>query len=334
MATRVYESAVLDAGVDRVWQVVHVLDFHFLPSVAKCDLEGKGVTHNTVGGVRRVQYKDGTVQRIKLLELSESHYYVTYDVIESTPPLTYSGATHTIKLRRITEDHHTFVQFTSDYAKDAGNDVIADSRFKKIEFFKALAGVTEPRSAQFLKKIDFSNFKKLTAAQIDEAWNTFDTDRNGTLDPAEVESVVSGIVAKINEQTSAVQDALTHLFEVADAPTKEDKKDVKASSSAKDDKAPAPAAAAAAAAPAPAAAAAAGKDNKEDKKAGHKAVDKKQLSKKVLSEVQKQVKAAAKSLLGQLDKNKDGKIDKAEFVVLFPRWLEREVAKGIRGAYF
>jgi len=328
MATRVYESAVLDAGVDRVWQVVHVLDFHFLPSVAKCDLEGKGVTHNTVGGVRRVQYKDGTVQRIKLLELSESHYYVTYDVIESTPPLTYSGATHTIKLRRITEDNHTFVQFTSDYAKDAGNDVTADSRFKKLEFFKALAGVTEPRAAQFLKKIDFSNFKKLSSAQIDEAWNTFDTDRNGTLDPSEVESVVAGIVAKINEQTSAVQEALTHLFEVADAPTKEDKKDVKASSSAKDNKAPAPAAAAAAAA-APAAAAA-GKDNKEEKKV----VDKKQLSKKVLSDVQKQVKAAAKSLLGQLDKNKDGKIDKAEFVVLFPRWLEREVAKGIRGAYF
>jgi len=328
MATRVYESAVLEAPVDRVWNVVRVLDFHFLSNVVKCDLEGKDVTHNTVGGVRRVQYKDGTVQRIKLIELSEAHYFLTYDVISSEPALTYSGATHTIKLRRVTEEPHTFVQFTSDYAKDAGADVIADSRFKKLEFFKALGSVTEPRANQFLKKIDFSNFKRLTAAQIDEAWNTFDTDRNGTLDPAEVETVVTSIVSKINEQQNAVQQALTSLFEIAEAPSKEDKKDAKGL----DVKAAAAPSAAAAAAPA----AAAAKDNKDGKDAKGKdaKVDKKQLSKKVLSDVQKQVKAAAKSLLGQLDKNKDGKIDKAEFVVLFPRWLEREVAKGIKSTYF
>jgi len=287
-----------------------------------------------VGGVRRVQYKDGMVQRIKLLELSEAHYFVTYDVITSEPPLTYSGATHTIKLRRVTEEPQTFIQFTSDYAKDAGADVIADSHFKKLEFFKALAGVTEPRAAQFLKKIDFSNFKRLTAAQIDEAWNTFDTDRNGVLDPAEVETVVGIIVAKINEQQNAVQQALTSLFDVAEAPSKEDKKDGK-SLDVKAAAAPAASsAAAAAAAPAPAVAVA--KDNKKDNKDNKAAakVDKTQLSKKVLSDVQKQVKAAAKSLLGQLDKNKDGKIDKAEFVVLFPRWLEREVAKGIKSTYF
>jgi hypothetical protein len=86
-----------------------------------------------VGGVRRVTYKDGTVQRVKLVELSgesfmmhaslyvlplphvslfaciDAEYSVTYDVIESVPPVRYLSAIHTIKLRRITATKHTFV---------------------------------------------------------------------------------------------------------------------------------------------------------------------------------------------------------------------------------
>jgi len=326
MATRVHESAVIEANIDAVWGVVKVLDFHFLPTVVKCDLEGKA-SHATVGGVRRIQYKEQTVQRIRLLELSDAQNFVSWEVFESTPPLTYSSAIHTVKLRRVTEDNHTFVQFTSDYSKDAGNDVIADSRFKKLDYFKALAAITEPRVNQFLRQLDFSSFKQLSSKQIDDAWTAFDTNKDGTLDPAEIGNVVDFILTRIaaeqhvaHKQLEATVNAqLRFMFE--EPPAKEDKKDTK-----KDDKKDSKHAVAAASAPQ-----AKQKDNKEKKDITKEGAD---LPRRVLEAIKKKVKSASKSLIGRLDRNRDGKIDKSEFTVLFPGWFEKQVREGIRASYF
>lgn len=57
-----------------------------------------------VGSQRRVTYKDGATQLYKVLELSDLNHFVTYDVIQSEPAVSYSSAIHTIKLRRITFD--------------------------------------------------------------------------------------------------------------------------------------------------------------------------------------------------------------------------------------
>jgi len=54
----------------------------------------------------------------------------------------------------------------------------------------------------------------------------------------------------------------------------------------------------------------------------------------VLDELKKKLKPVTRQLLGRLDKNKDGKIDKAEFTVLFPGWFEKIVTETIRAAYF
>jgi len=150
----------------------------------------------------------------------------------------------------------------------------------------------------------------LTGAQIDDAWNSFDTDKSGTLEPNEVANVVEGILTKIAEEQHSVQNALKSMFDIAEAPAKDakdDKKDVKAASKAdvKDVKG--------------------GKDEK--KGSGH-------LSKRVLEGVKKKVKGETKKLIGRLDKNKDGKIDKAEFTTLFPSWFEKQITEGIRGAFF
>jgi hypothetical protein len=324
MATRVHESAVIEANIDAVWGVVKVLDFRFLSSVVKCDLENKA-SHSTVGGVRRIQYKDQTVQRIRLLELSDAQNFVSWEVFESVPALTYSGAIHTIKLRRVTEDNHTFVQFTSDYSKDAGNDVIVDSRFKKLEYFKALSAVTEPRVNQFLRQLDFSSFKQLSAKQVDDAWAAFDTNKDGTLDAKEIGNVVDHILTRIaaeqhvahKQLENTVHSQLRFMFE--EAPSKEDKKDVK-----KDDKKDSKHAVAVAAPPAK-------KEDKEKKDIKKEGAD---LPKRVLESIKKKVGSASKSLIGKLDRNRDGKVDKAEFTVLFPGWFEKQVRDGIRASYF
>jgi len=49
-----------------------------------------------------------------------------------------------IKLREVTDDHTTFVEWATDFSNDADASVIADQKYKKLEFFtemkKALSG--------------------------------------------------------------------------------------------------------------------------------------------------------------------------------------------------
>jgi len=134
----VHESGSIDASVDRVWEFVRPLDFSFLPSVATCVVENRQ-SPAKVGSERRVVYKDGTVQLLKLTELNDATFTVTWDVIMSEPSVSYSSAVHTVRLRRVTQPtKQTMVELVSDYSSDASLEVIEDSRFKKLEFVKAL----------------------------------------------------------------------------------------------------------------------------------------------------------------------------------------------------
>jgi len=150
----------------------------------------------------------------------------------------------------------------------------------------------------------------MSGPQIDAAWAAFDTDRNGTLDAKEIEKVVESILTALAVEQHAVHKLMRSMFDEAEKFAAKEVKDA----SGKDVKA-AGGAAAAAAAPKP-------------KKDGH------QLSKRVLESLKKKIKGLTRQLLGRLDKNKDGKVDKAEFTVLFPSWFEKIVTEGIRESYF
>jgi len=148
MATRVHESGPIAAPVDKVWSLVRPLDFSFLPTVANSIVEGNE-NPSKVGSVRRVSYKDGTVQLLKITEINDATRSVTWDVIMSEPPVPYTSAVHTLRLRRVTVGGQTVVELISDYSNDASLEVIEDSRYKKLELIKALraAIVGKPRQA-------------------------------------------------------------------------------------------------------------------------------------------------------------------------------------------
>jgi len=292
MATRVYESVVINAPLDRVWSQIRLLDFHFLSTVASCTFEDKAV-YNTVGGFRKITYKDKTEQRLHLLEYSESHNYLTYEVVSSTPAVTYSSAINTIQARRVTEDNATFVEFITDFSRDASSDVIADSRYKKHDYFKGLAAVTEDRAALFFRKLDFTNFNIAGEKALKEAWDAFDTDKNGYLDPKELENLVKSFVAKIADEQHTVVAALNRMFDVAASEV--------SSSSSKEEK-------------------------KQDKAtATTTSTTKSKANKKIAERMNKEIKHLARELQGTLDKNKDGKIEFSEFKVFFPRWFEKKI---------
>jgi len=134
--TRVHETTVLNRPVGIVWEAIKPLNFAFSSIVQKVDVE-HGHQHE-VGSFRKITYKDGTIQKVKVLELSDYRYSVTYELVESEPPTRVLSAIHTITLRRVTENNTTFIEWISDFSSDASQEVIQDSRFKKLEGFSDL----------------------------------------------------------------------------------------------------------------------------------------------------------------------------------------------------
>jgi len=137
MATKVWESAVIDAPIDDVWKLVRPLTFSYNPQVLSAVNEGKA-HDDEVGSVKAITYKDGTIQRIKLIGLSDATWSVSWDLIESEPPIEVYSVAHSIRLRRVTESNQTFATWTTDFSNDATASVTEDQRYKQRENFTAL----------------------------------------------------------------------------------------------------------------------------------------------------------------------------------------------------
>jgi len=143
MSTRVWQSGIIRAPIAAVWTAVRSIDFRWLGNVSECNMQDKA-SPSQVGSVRIVLYKDKTMQKIKLLELSDATYAVTWELIESAPPITYLSAVHTIKLKRVTQNDSTFIEWTSDFSRDVSNEVLADAKLKQTDNFTALDVYCQP----------------------------------------------------------------------------------------------------------------------------------------------------------------------------------------------
>ncbi|KAJ3254230.1 hypothetical protein HK104_007238, partial [Borealophlyctis nickersoniae] len=65
--------------------------------------------------------------------------FVTYEIIESNPPVPVLAAVHTIRVKKVSHDNSTFVEWETDYSSsDLTANVTEDSRFKKKEAFEDL----------------------------------------------------------------------------------------------------------------------------------------------------------------------------------------------------
>jgi len=63
---------------------------------------------------------------------------LSWDLIESEPPIEVYSVSHTIRLRRVTESNQTFATWTTDFSNDATATVTEDQRYKQRENFTAL----------------------------------------------------------------------------------------------------------------------------------------------------------------------------------------------------
>merc|ERR1719397_939696 len=90
--------------------------------------------------MRAITYSDGTVQQVKVLGISDLHFKVSWNLVTSEPPVSYSSAVHQVQCYRITtqlseKGPMTYFTWQTDFSNDASANVVADSSLKKKDAF-------------------------------------------------------------------------------------------------------------------------------------------------------------------------------------------------------
>ena len=118
---RVRRSAVIDAPIERVWEVLRDFNSHsaWHPAVGPSEIEN-GEPSDQVGCVRNFFLKDGNHIREQLLALSDRDHISTYCILDATLPMKDYVAT--VQLRRITDGERTFWHWESTFAVPHGRE--------------------------------------------------------------------------------------------------------------------------------------------------------------------------------------------------------------------
>jgi NADPH2:quinone reductase len=118
---RVRRSAVIDAPIDRVWEVLRDFNSHgaWHPAVGDSRIE-RNEPADQVGCVRNFFLKDGNHIREQLLALSDREHISTYCILDATLPMRNYVAT--VQLKRITDGERTFWQWESTFDVPKGRE--------------------------------------------------------------------------------------------------------------------------------------------------------------------------------------------------------------------
>jgi NADPH:quinone reductase-like Zn-dependent oxidoreductase len=118
---RVTRSTVIDAPIERVWQVLRDFNSHdrWHPAVADSHIEG-GEPPDQVGCVRNFHLADGNHIREQLIALSDSDHVSTYCILDATVPLQRYVAT--LQLKPVTDGERTFWHWQSTFDAPPGRE--------------------------------------------------------------------------------------------------------------------------------------------------------------------------------------------------------------------
>lgn len=163
MKITVIRAAVIDAPIDRVWNVLRDFNSHEVwhPAVVCSEMEND-LDGDMVGGVRRFSLADGAELREQLLSHSDLDYTLSYCILDSPLPLFDYVAT--IRLKPVTDGNQTFWDWRSQFRAPAGGAAdleklvgrqIYEDGFTGLRKF--LAGQTapvEPRAPEMHEETD------------------------------------------------------------------------------------------------------------------------------------------------------------------------------------
>ena len=114
MKITVQRSAVIDAPIDRVWEILRDFNSHhkWHPAVTRSLMEND-LAGDIVGGVRKSNLSNVSELREQLLSHSDIEYTYTYCILDSPLPLIDYLAT--VRLRPVTDGNQTFWDWRSRF---------------------------------------------------------------------------------------------------------------------------------------------------------------------------------------------------------------------------
>ncbi|CAM9166616.1 unnamed protein product [Heterosigma akashiwo] len=108
---------------------------------------GENDDPSSVGSSFVVNFSDGSTKTVRLVELSDIHYTVVFEVTSAEPALGCTSVVHAISLRAITASNSTFISWRTDFSSDATAEIVQDSKFKKLEAFESLGASFDSHNA-------------------------------------------------------------------------------------------------------------------------------------------------------------------------------------------
>jgi hypothetical protein len=130
------ESTVLAVPVEKAWKSFRELKFDTLaPEYVKTVSSNSAA--GTVGSTIDITYMDGAQWQVCVTELSDRNFTIAYQVISTEPSMTCTSVEGQVELQTITESNQTFLKWTTIFSNDADAQVMADQKYKKLDFFKA-----------------------------------------------------------------------------------------------------------------------------------------------------------------------------------------------------
>jgi hypothetical protein len=133
-------TKVLPVEVAKVWEVLKDLDLRFIKNVSRMERNDRKTpllgSHWTLLG------KDGSIQQIKLHELSSSEHLLRYSVVEGEPKLEVP-VTHTVRLRPVTHTNDTLIEIRTDFDLPEKEEVsLEDFVNAKLDTKRFFSGLT------------------------------------------------------------------------------------------------------------------------------------------------------------------------------------------------
>ncbi|PVU85802.1 hypothetical protein BB559_001565 [Furculomyces boomerangus] len=139
--SKVIESTVIKAPIESTWAVIRDLDLSFWSVVESSTLQGTSPLE--IGSSRKIKFKDGTVQTVRIVEISELNRSISYELVESVPPVPFMSSVNVITVKKVTSDNTCFIEWETYFSSDGGVEATEDSRFKKREALADLAALLE-----------------------------------------------------------------------------------------------------------------------------------------------------------------------------------------------
>lgn len=90
---------------------------------------------NEIGAVVSISYVDGASWEVRISEISDIEHAVGYQVLSTEPAVQVTSVEGRLRLREVSDDSTTYLEWSNDFSNDADAAVILDSKYKKLEFF-------------------------------------------------------------------------------------------------------------------------------------------------------------------------------------------------------